>query len=871
MRTILRLLSLIVPRDERPRWREEWLAEMEHGGRRMLLGALPDAWAMRKVHAVSRAGAARPFHALDQDVRYALRGFGKGRSYSIAVIGSLAIGIGATTAAFAIVNATFFRPFPGIRAEEELVRATIGWGRAGAWMQTTWDDYQLLRQSIAAVEDLSISHNAKFAVAPYGGAEPRSVGGLVVSASYFDVLGVRPAFGRFFAAEEDAAPWANPAVVVSHRYWERGLGADPAALQRTLNVNGVDLPIIGVAPEGFDYGNAPQVWITFALSDLVFRDADRRPIHARTAAPFPNEFIGRLRPGATIEQARAQAGALAPVLEKMRDRDVRKLAVRVDPLRVDEPAVIGLRALALMIIPIIVLAIACVNAANLLLARATTRSADWLTRLALGATRWRLIRQVMVESVLLALAGSGLGLMIAYWSTGFVQNMAYLDVVIDGTVMVFAVLGAVTTAVLFGLGPALTVTRTAIARAPEAGGFLRGPFGSRTRSALVVLQAALCLGLLATGAVFTRALQDLWDDGLPEPSQFLTVSLDLDQLRYTPTQAEAFYGDLLRRVQELPTVNAAALTDRSVSQMLGGLVGSSGLEVSVPGQPGRVKGPLSTYATSDFFDAMGLTFVEGRTFATEEHHRPPRVVVVNQEFVKRAFGDNPLGRLVTLTASGEHGEKTSVDAMVVGVIENPPGRPIFTRLPNVFFPAPLGPRSALDLAVRFEGDAKAVAAGIRTVVSGMEPRLPLDRITTGEELRRLRNAPQYTLTQVVSLLGVLSLALAAAGLYGVVSYMVTLRQKEIGIRMALGAESGSVLRLVVRQSLIPVVAGCVLGTLGAGIVAKVTRSQLYGVLPMDPVAFGGAALLLLLTMIAASLAPATRASRLNPVDTLRAE
>lgn len=872
MRFILWIISFVVPHHSRARWREEWLAEARHGGLRMLSGALPDAWAMRAVNASTAARPRRkPFHAIDQDVRYVLRRLVVGKSFTVAVVGSLAIGIGATTTAFAIVHATFFRPFPEIHAEDELVRATIGWGVRGAWLRTTWAEYEVLRQGIEAIDDLSISHLADFAVTPRAGGEPRRLGGLVVSASYFDVLGVRPALGRFFTPDEDAAPWGQPAVVISYRYWERHLAADPAALQRTLNVNGTDLPIIGVAPEGFDYGNAPQVWITFALSDLVFRDAMGKTIHARSAAPFGNEFIGRLKAGATIEQARAQASGLASGLQKMRDHDVRQLVVRVDSLRIDEPAVIGLQALALMIIPIVVLAIACVNAANLLVARATTQSAEWLTRLALGATRWRLIRQVLVESVLLALAGGALGLLAAYWSTGFVQNMTFSDVVVDGGVVLFALLAALATALVFGLGPAISVTRSAVARAPEAGRFLRGPFGSRTRSALVVVQAALCLGLLATSALFARALQEMWDDGLPNPSQFLTASFDLDQLRYTPQQAEAFYSDLLRRVQELPAVDAAAVTDRRVPQMLSGLVGNRGLEVSVPGQPDFVKGTLSTFATADFFDAMGLSVVEGRTFVRDEHRGPPRVVVVNQEFVKRAFGENPVGRVVTLTTVSDKGERTSVDAMVVGVIAPAPGRPIFTRLPNVFYPAPPGPRPALDLAVRFEGDAKSVSAAIRTVVAGMEPRLPVDQIATGEELRRRRNSPQYTLTQAVALLGILSLALAAAGLYGVVSYMVTLRQKEIGIRMALGAESRSVLRLVLRQSIVPVLGGCVLGALGATIIAKVTRTQLHGVSPMDPVSFGGAALLLLVVMIVASLAPATRASRLNPVDTLRRE
>jgi predicted permease len=670
MRLLLWLIASIVPRSDRARWREEWRAELQHGNRRMILGALPDAWTLRRLASGSRlTGADRrrhPFHAIDQDVRFALRGFGKGKGFSLALVGSLAIGIGATTAAFALVNATFFRPIAQIHAEEELVRATIGWGARGAYTSTTWDDYEVLRDGISAIADLSISHPARFAVAPQAGGEPRRLQGQVVSSNYFDVLGVRPALGRFFAPEEDAAPWAHPAVVISHRYWERHLAGDQAVLGRALNVNGTDLPVIGVAPRGFEVGNAPQVWITFALSDLTFRDSAGQPIHARYAAPFHSNFIGRLKAGATIDQARAQAAGLASPLARMRDRGSRQLVVRVDSMRIDEPAVIGLQALALMIIPAVVLAIACVNAANLLLARATTQSADWLTRLALGASRWRLIRQVLVESMLLALAGSLLGLLIASWATAFFERTSSLEVVIDARVMLFALLAAIATAFTFGLGPALTVSRTAIARAPEAGRFLRGPFGSRTRSALVVLQAALCLGLLATSALFTRAIQEMWDDGLPEPSQFLATSFDLDQLRYTPPQAEAFYADLLRRVEELPAIHAAALTDRSIPGMLAGGVTSSGTNVSIPGQT-EMKGAVSTYASAEFFDAMGLEITQGRTFSSDEHRGLPTVVVVNEDFVKRAFGENPLGRTVTLV-TGEDDKRIAVDAMVIGVI-----------------------------------------------------------------------------------------------------------------------------------------------------------------------------------------------------------
>ena len=396
---------------------------------------------------------------------------------------------------------------------------------------------------------------------------------------------------------------------------------------------------------------------------------------------------------------------------------------------------------------------------------------------------------------------------------------------------------------------------------------MRGPFGSRTRAALVVLQAALCLGLLATGAQFTNTLRTITDEGLPEPSQFLRASIDLDRLRYRPAEAEAFFAQLLERVDALPAVRAAGLANRDV---LRGLLGSSPVRVWIHG---RETDPrwlvVTTYAAGRYFETMGLGVVQGRGFTADEQHGAARAVVVNRPFADEVFGGEALGRVLQIGV--QHGKDvTAHDVMIVGVVPAPSARRT-DSLPMVYYPTPLQPEPALDLLVRFDGEPTAVAAAIRTVVSALDSRVPVDRIATGAELRRSRNVTEYTLAQTVSLLGILALALAAAGLYGVVSYMVTQRQKEIGIRMALGAASASVLRLVLRQSVVPVLAGCALGAAGAVIVANLIRSRLYGVSPLDPIAFTGATLLLLVVMVVAALAPARRASRVDPVEVLRRE
>ena len=872
------LISRLIPGPLRPGWLEEWRAEARHGGWRMIPGALPDAWTVRSIarHQASGGRPPGPFHALDQDVRYALRTLGAGRSFALGVIGSLAVGIAATTTAFALVNTTFFRPFPAVHESDELVRVSVG-GIKRVYFGTTWDEYQILKKNLSSLEDLSAAYQTRFAVAAGGGTEPRTVDGLVVSGNYFAVLGVRPALGRFFVAAEDETPWARPAAVISHNYWQRHLSGDPAVLQRTLIVNGAELPVIGVAPEGFHGINTGgEIWTTFAISDLAFRDGTGRPVHARRAEPFHTMFVGRLNPSSTPEQAGAQAAVLAHSLTGLRERGFKDVVVRAEPLRVRDPGKDSLRALGFMAVPLIVLAIACVNAANLLLARATRRSTDWLVRLALGASRWRLVRQILVESLLLALAGGALGALLCYWTVGLAQRELQVvvfaqTIAIDVNVLLFTLAAAVMTSLVFGLGPALSVTRAAISRAPEAGRFMRGAFGSRTRSALVMLQAALCLGLLATGAQFTNTLRvSLDDDGLPDAGHFLSASVDVDKLRYTAADADAFYSQLLRGVQDLPMVRSAALVKADV--LSGGVGSDLMLRVQVPGEAEPRRGVLGMYAGGELFETLGLPLLRGRTFSSQELRGPPRAVVINQPFAE-ALGGDALGRTLQIAIrTGPQGmPATPVDVMIVGIVAPTSLERTVLSLPMVFYPAPLVQETALTLLVRFDGGAAAAAGAIRTTVAALDNRVPIERIFTGEELRRRRHTWEFTLVKAISVLGVLSLLLASFGLYGVVSYMVTMRQREIGIRMALGAEGGSVLRLVVRQSIVPVLAGCVLGGAGAVIMAMLLRSRLYGVSPMDPLAFGGAALLLLITMIAASLAPARRASRVDPIQVLRTE
>ena len=312
MRLILHLISLIVPFAQRQRWREEWLAELQHGGLRMLAGALPDAWAMRTL--AREAGRVRrswkPFHAVDQDLRYAARSFGNGKSFTLAVIASLAIGIGATTSGFALADAAFFRPFVGIEDPDTLVQLKVGNG--GIWTPTTWDEYEQVKRTLSSIRELTASHDTDLAVSIGGGAA-ENVQGAVVSDNYFRVLGVTPLMGRFFEPADDDVPWSRPVAVISHRFWQRQLSGDSAVIGRTITVNGGVLTVIGVAPPGFasvPYQRIADVVVTFAVSNLVFQrgeGSERQAAHVRDAGPVRLDYLGRLREDATVESAAAEA------------------------------------------------------------------------------------------------------------------------------------------------------------------------------------------------------------------------------------------------------------------------------------------------------------------------------------------------------------------------------------------------------------------------------------------------------------------------------------------------------------------------------------------------------------------------------------
>jgi putative ABC transport system permease protein len=876
IRAAIWLIARLVPVPFRGRWHEEWRAEIDHAAGRgmrvratLAAGALPDALATRRIAAdAGRTIGARAgvFHAMDQDFRYAMRGLAKSPGFALGVVLSLAVGIGANAAAFSFIDAAVFRPFPGVRDQHELVRIGFEWTSsqpretAGA----TYQDFLTLREALTTLSGLSAQRDARFAIFAKGRAS--AVPGALVSGNYFRVLGVDPAAGRFFLDAEDGNA-GHPVAVISDALWERIYEREPSAIGGLLAVNGVQVQIIGVTPRlfmGVQKNRRPDVWVPLSMAELVLRDPDGKPTRVESAGGLGFDHVGRRRADATIEEVGAQAALLPPRLDATKDNQARVIARRVwlnDPAK-NVPAVVGFMAL-----PMLVLAIACVNAANLVLARSTRRLRDWTVRLALGATRWRVVRQVVVESMMLSVAAGSLGLLLARWAMSLISSEFPIPMPVDQRAALFTIVIAVLTAVTFGVGPALGVTSRATRRLTPVSSGPSGPAGSRTRFALVALQAALSLGLLATGAQFTKTIQaSAIQEYIPDPERLVQTSIDLDLLRFEREAGSDFYRRLVDRVAGIPGVAAAGT---STYGLLTGSIGRDAFaRIWLPDSPAEGRNQLAFQVSPRFLDAIGVRLLQGRRF-TPADDTGGRNVVINQPFADKFLQGRPLGRTFRLGAA-RSGTGRASDVTVVGVVDG-----ILKRgdqePPIVYYVAPLAYQQGRTLYVRLDRTGAFDVAALHAALREIDARVPMGQVSTLADIRMGRNSELKTLTRAAGLLGILALVLAAGGLYSVVSYIVSLRRQEVGIRIALGAEARSIVGMIVRQALMPTLVGAAAGAGCAAAAGALIRSRLYGASPVDPVAFGGAALLMLMVMLFASWLPARHAGRVDPIAVLRQE
>jgi putative ABC transport system permease protein len=823
-----------------------------------------------------------------QDLRFGLRMMRRSPVMTLVAIMSLALGIGANTAIFSVVNAVMLRPLP-YREPERLVKVfqaqpdpTRGM-ISSIWAYPRFEVFRRQSQSFAAV--------AGYKQNPYnltGTNEPERLQVEMVSASYFPLLGVEAVIGRTFTPEEDQAPGGNLAALISYGLWQRRFGGDPQIVGRRIEFDKNAFSIVGVLPPGFmgQEGTA-EAWVTMMAAPVL-----RYPASLTNPRNYWFYVLGRLKPGVTLAQAQGEMRLVSESIEKAypapsqapssgTNHKLVTLApyqsAKVDPA-IRKSFLILLTAVGL------VLFIACANTANLLLARAVARQKEFALRFALGAGRLRLVRQLLTEAVLLALIGGAVGALAGRWGIELLKNFRpsddaqfwsaytrtfdYFTIDLDWRVLTFNFLLALLTGVLFGLLPAIQSSRGNVNQAlKEGSGSSFAGFGKlrrlSARNLLVIGEIALSLVLLAGAGLMIKSLMRLQAVNLGfSPDNVLTMAAPVRR------PLPGFYEQLLARVQTLPGVEAAGIG--STAPLLGY---TSMTVMDIEGR--TTDGPIGVGLHSvspGYFQTLGISLLKGRVFTERDRIGAPRVALINQAAAERLFpGEEPLGKHIKPYVDPEY-ETEEKFVEIVGVVGNTKYGKLEEAVgPDVYLSS-LQPTDPADkLIVRTSVDAAALAAAVRREVLALDRNVPLVQIQTMTD----RAAEVTSRTRFIALMmgffAGLAMLLSAIGIYGVMAYSVSARTREVGIRIALGAQKGDVLRLVLRDGLALVMAGLATGLLAAWSATRVLKSQLYEVDAGDPLTFASVALLLSIVALLACYFPARKSTKVDPMVALRSE
>jgi macrolide transport system ATP-binding/permease protein len=814
-----------------------------------------------------------------QDLRYGLRMLAKSPAFTSIAVLSLALGIGANTAIFSLVNVLLLRPIP-VQEPERLASVFMSDQRNPGNLPLSHLNFKDLRD-----QNEVFSGMAAFAFAQVNwsrGAESEQIPLQVVTANYFGVLGSEPARGRSFRPEEEHKP--TPVAVISYGFWERSLGLDPDILGKTLTLNRTPFTVIGIAPRGFTgtfLGGGPSAWVPMSMHDVVqpgFTWYEQR----RGLFLFA---FARLKPGLSMDLAAANLRTIFsrleqtfPVENKGRSAGAQSLLdARLNPQFGGGVPIVRL-SLILMAIVGIVLLIACANVANLLLARASRRRKEIAVRLALGAKRVRLVRQLLTESLVLSIAGGALGLLLAYWLLdGLVAADLQLplpvgdEVSIDRRVLVFTIGLALITGILFGLAPAIQGSRPDVLPALKnellPGGATRRGLGGLfvLRQGLVVAQIALSLVALVAAAIFLRSLTTTsrTNTGF-ETAGVLVVNFNLGREGYTQERGQLFYEEAAARVATLPGVRSAAIAQNP--PLAGGILRS----VFPEGQETTTRDRILVQVNSvspGYFDAIGIPLVSGRDFERTDEVGAPLVVIINETMAETFWsGESPLGKRFKFFGDDAFTTVIGVarNSKYNGLAEDP--------IPFIYQPLRQNYTPQATLHVRAAGDAAMLAGAVRSEIQRIDPTLSLFNIRTLQDQVFQSLTPLRTNVVVMATFGGLALLLASIGLYGVTSYSVTQRTREIGVRIALGARRSTVLGLILGRGLGLVAVGVVIGVVAAlALTWLVPDALLPNANTRDPLTFAGTAVLLSLVAVIASCIPAYRATRIDPLIALRAE
>ncbi|HEX8072779.1 MAG TPA: ABC transporter permease [Pyrinomonadaceae bacterium] len=807
-----------------------------------------------------------------QDVRYGLRTLRKSPGFTAVAVLTLALGIGANTAIFSVVNAVVLRPLPYSEPE----RLVVPWGEKASLEHHTvvsYPDFADWRAQTQTLEGVA-AYNQGGTLLWNDTGEPEPIRGASVSADLFPLLRVRPHLGRAFTNEEDRAG-AAPTVVLGYDLWQRRFNADPRIVGRQIRLGSAGATVVGVLPPGFRFPVPAQK--TEFLRPLAVALGER----TTRRGSYSLRVVARLKPGVAAGQAEAEMRAIGARLEQQYPDEGFRLGARLVPLY--EEVVGGVRSSLLVLLGAVgfVLLIACANVANLLLARAAGRYKEIAVRTALGASRGRVVRQLLTESVLLSVVGGVLGLLLALWGVDLLVAASPLDIPrlkdvgLDTNVLLFTAGVCVLTGLLFGLAPALQATKVDVQAALKEGtrGATGGAARGRTRGLLVVTEVALSLVLLVGAGLLGRSFMRLREvnPGF-EPQNVLTTGISLARTKYPNEDAQRqAFEQIVARVAAVPGVEAAALIDPLP------LSGSSSANTFVIGGrpvPAPADKPSANYRaiSADYFRALRIPVLRGRAFTAQDAAKAPPVIIVNDWFARRFFpNQDPLGQRIMIERDPSEGQQPWRE--IVGVVGDVRHESLTEPGGSEYYvPFAQEPAAYMDLVVRAAAaDAPGLGAAVRDAVREVDREQYVPAVTPLTRLLAESVARRRFQLLLTGLFAAVALALASVGIFGVTTYTVAQRTHEIGVRMALGAQARDVLRLIVGQGMRLILAGVGLGLAAAWALTRVLAGMLYDVTPTDPATFVGVALLLSLVALAACLIPARRATRVDPLVAMRYE
>jgi putative ABC transport system permease protein len=810
-----------------------------------------------------------------QDLRYGARMLMKKPGFTVVAILTLALGVGANTAIFTVINAALLRPLPYEDAERLVVVATTMRRDTVEVRSVSYPDFVDWRDQNNVFERIAAQTSTSFTLT--GGAEPERVNGELVSADYFPLLRARAAMGRTFLPEEDHTPDTHRVALVGYGLWQRRFGGGSALIGQTIQLNDADYTVVGVMPEGFrGVSDDAEIWLPMMMVSSVRNAGALQRREQRW-----HSTLARLKPGVTLAQAQAEMDAIMRPLEQAYPNSNRNRGARVTTL--NEQFFGGLQLTLWILLGAVgcVLLVACANVANLQLQRAAGRASEMAVRLALGATTRRLIRQLLTESLLLAVVGGSLGILIALWSVDFLVKLSpvtfpnFVKFTIDARVLGFSLLISVLTGALAGLAPALQAARPALNEALKSGGrdSSGGLGNNRLLGSIVVAEIALALTLLVGAGLMIRSLQRLQavDPGF-NVERLLTMRVSLPSQRYPRERIIAFSQQLRERLQALPGAQSVALAS---DLPLSGSTSAGPIELE-----GRHEAPAGGEfrmyrhrVTPGFFSTLGIPLVKGRDFTVDDHAQAPGVAIISETMARRYWPDeDPIGKRLREDNRGD--PTPSPWRLIVGVVGEVKYRGLPQNPnadPDVYFPLAQAPVGNLFLAARSGVDPNSLVAAVRGVLQKLDPNLPAYEVTTMAEQVTDQTTRSRFSAWLLGVFGALALALAAIGIYSVMAYAVEQRSREIGVRVALGARAGDVLKMVIGQGMRLALAGVALGLGAALALTQLMKRLLFGVGATDPLTYGAIALLLTLVALLACYVPARRATKVDPLVAIRCE